>query len=57
VEQQAGNEKIVGKPAAAHGGNDEAGKHEACAQNWNATVGQVADMRENGFGPSSLAFR
>jgi hypothetical protein len=56
VEQEAGNEKVVGEPSATYGSDDQAGDDEYRAQYRNTTIGRFANVREDGFGPSSLLF-
>jgi hypothetical protein len=49
VEEQAGNEKEVGKPAPAYGRDDQAGNNEHRAQYWNTLIDRCAKVRKDGF--------
>jgi hypothetical protein len=49
VEEQAGNEKEIGEPAATYGRNDQAGNNEYRAQYWNTMIDRCAKVREDAF--------
>jgi hypothetical protein len=57
VEEQTCHEQEVAEPATSYRCHDQACDDEQSAEDWNAPVDRLAEMRMNSFGLSGFAFR